>query len=118
MTVGFHKANMPFGSPTFFMVCHLFGGGVNFPILPERQLLAEDVGRLCDVVDRLQVQALATFADTDMDQAALCVDALIENDALRFVLPTIISAAGNYASACDNIAGPAQAAAALPAPPQ
>lgn len=117
MTVGFQKASMPFASPTFFLVSDMFGGGI-VPILPERQLALEDVKRLSDVIGGLQTNALATFADTDMDQAALCVDALIENDALRLVLPTVISAAGNYASACDNIAQPTSIGLSIPAQPQ
>jgi hypothetical protein len=129
MTVGFHKANMPFGSDTFNMVSHMFGGTSQFAILPERLLAIADVERLCDVLSgplaaavaaaqqQAAVQqnvtpmkkdlepgtALAFFADTDVDQAALCVDVLLDDDALRLVLPTIISAAGNYASACDDL---------------
>lgn len=118
MTVGFHKANMPFGSPTFFLVCHMFGGSQPITILPERQLAVADVERLCDVIDGLQTNALATFADTDMDQAAFCLDAAVENDALRFVMPTVISAAGNYATACDSLLRIAATALALPAQPQ
>lgn len=102
MTVGFQKASMPFASPTFFLVSNMFGGD-KVLILPERQLAVADVERLCDVIGGLQVQAIATFADTDMDQAALCVDALMDDDALRLVMPTIISVAGNYASACDSL---------------
>ncbi|MGC5777605.1 hypothetical protein [Methylobacterium sp. NFXW15] len=119
MTVGFNRAHMPFGSPTFFLVSQMFGGtSGNLTVLPERQLAVADVQRLCDVIAGLQIGTLATFADTDMDQAALCVDALADDDALRFVLPTVISVAGNYATACDSllrIAGPAMA---LPAQPQ
>ena len=117
MTVGFQKASMPFASPTFFLVSDMFGGG-KVPILPERQLAVADVGRLCDVIGGLQVQAIATFADTDMDKAALCVDALMDDDALRLVMPTIISVAGNYASACDCLLRVASTGLVIPAQPQ
>jgi len=104
MNVGFNKASMPFASPTFFLVSHMFGGNSIIPIKDERQLAIVDVERLCDVLSGLNVQAAAaTFADTDMPQAALCVDALLENDALRLVLPLVISAGGDYASACDAL---------------